>query len=54
LIQKRKNKNQPRKFSNCPINFEFSIDRIECKICSQFESCLNIFMKAYKLAKEVS
>lgn len=39
--------------NNCAINFEFSFDRIECKLCKYFNICLNIFTRAHKLAKNI-
>lgn len=37
----------------CPINFDFSSTRIECKTCKHFNGCLRIYIKAEKLAKEI-
>jgi len=39
--------------NTCPINFEFSIDNIECKVCKYFDLCLNVFAKAEKLSKNI-
>ena len=39
---------------SCPINFDFSVDRIECKTCRYFEVCLRIYSKAMKLASKAS
>jgi len=36
--------------TKCSINFDFSLDRIECKVCRYFETCLNVYNKAQKLA----
>ncbi|ADM28330.1 hypothetical protein Igag_1528 [Ignisphaera aggregans DSM 17230] len=40
--------------SSCPINFDFSVNRIECKICRYFDICLKINNKAMSLAKGIS
>ncbi len=37
--------------TTCPINFDFSSIRIECKTCEYFDRCLRIFIRAEKLAK---
>jgi len=34
----------------CPINFEFDVNRIECKLCPYFDACLRL----YNLAKRVA
>ena len=34
----------------CPVNFDFSIDRIECKTCKYFETCLRIYNIARRIA----
>jgi len=39
--------------STCPINFEFSVDNIDCKVCKYFDVCFNIFTKAERLSKNI-
>jgi len=36
----------------CPVNFDFSIDRIECKTCKYFETCLRIYNMARRIASK--
>ncbi len=47
---KRRNTKAPL---SCAINFDFSISRIECKICRHFDICLKINNKAMSLAKGI-
>ena len=35
---------------SCPINFDFSVDRIECKTCRYFETCLRVYNMARRIA----
>ncbi|MEM0006174.1 MAG: hypothetical protein QXJ56_00215 [Ignisphaera sp.] len=54
--ENRENRNRNRRNRaalprTCPINFDFSSTRIECKICEHFDRCLKTFIKAEKLAK---
>ncbi len=36
---------------SCPVNFDFSVDRIECKTCRYFEVCLRVYNMARRIAK---
>ncbi len=47
----RKNIRTP---SSCPINFDFSVNRIECKTCRYFDTCLKINNMAMNLAKSIT
>ncbi len=38
---------------SCPINFEFSVENIDCKLCKYFDECLKIFTKAERLSRNI-
>lgn len=44
---------RPKLPRSCPINFDFNVHNVECKLCRYFDACLRVFRAAERLSRGV-